>query len=167
VRIEEEVGRLLREKGLTVAVAESCTGGMIGQRLTSVSGSSGYFLGGVIAYSNALKLNLLDVAPETIEKEGAVSEATARQMAAGVMKALGADIGLSITGIAGPEGGTEAKPVGLVFVGLASAAGCGGHEFRFEGNRDDIRQQGCQNALRVLKEDLRKQGVKHGQETNG
>lgn len=113
------VGQLLQAQGQTVAVAESCTGGGLGAMFTAVPGSSSYFLGGVMAYANAVKTNLLSVTPETLNQFGAVSESTAQQMARGVQQALQTDWGISITGIAGPEGGTPTKPVGLVYVGIA------------------------------------------------
>lgn len=115
------VGNLLRQHRLTLATAESCTGGLLGHRLTDVPGSSDYYLGGVIAYANSVKVALLGVDPAVLEREGAVSEAVARQMAAGVRRLLGADIGIGITGIAGPAGGTAEKPVGLTYIALATA----------------------------------------------
>lgn len=119
VGLEEEVGRLLHERSITLAVAESCTGGLIGHRITDVPGSSEYFLGGVIAYSNEAKVRDLGVSTETLAREGAVSEATVREMARGVRLASGATIGLATSGIAGPGGGTPGKPVGTVCIGLA------------------------------------------------
>lgn len=113
------VGELLLQRGETLAVAESCTGGSIGSLLTAISGSSRYFLGGVIAYDNSVKIGLLDVNPHDLAREGAVSDIVAQQMALGVRAKLGATWGLSVTGIAGPGGGTETKPVGLVYIGLA------------------------------------------------
>ncbi|MFC1563875.1 nicotinamide-nucleotide amidohydrolase family protein, partial [candidate division KSB1 bacterium] len=119
--IERVVGDLLRRKNLTLAVAESCTGGLLGDRLTSVPGSSDYFIQGVITYSNESKIKLLSVSPETLLKTGAVSEETAAEMAEGIKKKSGSDIGISITGIAGPSGGTPEKPVGLVYIGLSDS----------------------------------------------
>jgi nicotinamide-nucleotide amidase len=112
-------GKLLQDRGQTLAVAESCTGGWLGETLTEVSGSSSYFLGGVISYSNDVKVNLLDVDRQILDQHGAVSAIVAAQMAQGVKAKLQSDWGISITGIAGPDGGTEAKPVGLVYVGIA------------------------------------------------
>ncbi|WP_088241310.1 competence/damage-inducible protein A [Calothrix rhizosoleniae] len=129
------VGELLRQKGETVAVAESCTGGLLGQMLTEISGSSDYFRGGVIAYDNSVKMGLLGVNPQDLEKLGAVSGTVAEQMAAGVRSSLGATWGLSITGIAGPMGGTESKPVGLVYIGLAGPEGVTSFENHFGARR--------------------------------
>jgi nicotinamide-nucleotide amidase len=117
------VGRLLAAKNQTVSVAESCTGGGLGQMFTEVAGSSRYFMGGVIAYDNRVKLNILGVNPDDLARSGAVSDIVAQQMASGVKQKLGTDWGISITGIAGPDGGTEAKPVGLVYIGIAHPNG--------------------------------------------
>jgi nicotinamide-nucleotide amidase len=117
------VGQLLVAKGQTLSVAESCTGGGLGQMLTETPGSSSYFMGGIISYANRVKVDLLGVNPEDLEREGAVSEIVARQMAAGVKAKLGTDWGVSITGVAGPGGGTENKPVGLVYIGIAAPDG--------------------------------------------
>ena len=121
--IEAAVVATLKEKGLTLACAESCTGGLVGKRITDVSGASEVFLGGCITYANEIKVKLLGVREETLRRYGAVSEQTAAEMAAGVRRALGADIGVSVTGIAGPGGGTSEKPVGTVFVGISSRLG--------------------------------------------
>ncbi len=121
--LEVVVGSRLREQGLTLAVAESCTGGMIGHRLTDVPGSSAYFLGTITTYAVAAKARLLNVRRETLDTEGAVSEATARQMAQEVRMLFRADVGVAVTGIAGPSGGTPEKPVGLTYVALATPDG--------------------------------------------
>lgn len=118
--LEVVVGRLLEVRNLTLAVAESCTGGLIGHRITNVPGSSHYFRGAVTAYAYDVKESLLGVRSRTLAEHGAVSEQTAREMAAGVRDAVSADVGVSVTGIAGPGGGTGEKPVGLVFVALAA-----------------------------------------------
>ena len=118
--LEEVVGRLLREAGATVAVAESCTGGLVASRMTDVPGSSDYLLEGVVSYSNAAKMARLEVPAGTIERHGAVSAETAAAMALGVRRTSGATYGLSTTGVAGPGGGTPEKPVGLVYLGLAA-----------------------------------------------
>lgn len=121
--LEVIVGRQLREQGLTLAVAESCTGGLIGHRITDVPGSSAYFLGGITTYAVAAKEHLLHVRRETLDTDGAVSEATARQMARGVRPLFRAEVGVAVTGIAGPSGGTAEKPVGLTYVALAAPDG--------------------------------------------
>jgi len=121
--LEEEVGNLLKEKGLTIATAESCTGGLVAATLVNVPGSSEYFKGSVVAYSNEVKEKVLGVNPETLNTFGAVSAQTAREMAEGVRKLLSADIGLSTTGIAGPGGGTAQKPVGLTYFAIATPEG--------------------------------------------
>ncbi|NOZ07100.1 MAG: CinA family protein [Chloroflexi bacterium] len=121
--LEAEIGELLGEQGLTLAVAESCTGGLLGHRITEVPGSSNYFLGGIISYSNEAKENLLGVQHQTLLRHGAVSEETAREMAQGARRALGSDLALAVTGIAGPGGGTIEKPVGLAYIALAHAGG--------------------------------------------
>ncbi len=115
-----ELGKRLRERALTLAVAESCTGGGLADAITDVAGSSDYFLGGVVSYSNDAKERLLGVNPAELAAHGAVSEPVARSMAEGVRRALGADLGVGITGIAGPGGGTVEKPVGLVYIALAA-----------------------------------------------
>lgn len=115
---EHQIGPLLRQRGATLATAESCTGGLIGHLVTNISGSSYYYLGGVMAYANTVKQNVLGVRAETLDIEGAVSEPAALQMAHGVCRLLGADYGLAVTGIAGPTGATPGKPVGLVYIAL-------------------------------------------------
>jgi len=155
LEIEEEVGRLLAGRGLTLAVAESCTGGLMGHRITSVSGSSAYFLGGIIAYSDEVKTRELGVVPEVLGREGAVSESIAEQMAAGIRDRFRADIGLGITGIAGPGGGSAEKPVGLVFIGLADSGGRRVCRFNFCGDRMSIKKSSCQAALEMLRKYLK------------
>ena len=121
--MEAVVGRLLKEQGKKLVTAESCTGGLLGNKITSVSGSSDYYLGGVIAYANRIKTEMLGVPDEVLQQHGAVSEEVACAMACGVMKRFGADYGIGITGVAGPTGGTEEKPVGTVYAALASSDG--------------------------------------------
>ncbi len=121
--LEAEVGKLLREKGLTISTAESCTGGLVAATLVNVAGSSEYFMGSVVAYDNAVKERVLGVGAQTLEKYGAVSAETAKEMAEGVRKLLGTDLALSTTGIAGPGGGTPEKPVGLTYFALATPEG--------------------------------------------
>lgn len=152
--LEEVVGRLLVEQAKTVAVAESCTGGSIGERLTRVAGSSRYFVGGVISYSNELKQSLAQVPVRLLEQHGAVSAEVAEAMAAGVRKSCGASIGLAVTGIAGPGGGTVEKPVGLVFIGLADENASRAERFQFRGDREIIRLRTTQTALDVLRRKL-------------
>jgi PncC family amidohydrolase len=118
--LEVTVGKLLLARGLTLALAESCTGGLVSHRLTEVAGSSDYFRGAVVAYANEVKRQLLGVRQGTLDVHGAVSAETALEMARGARRALGTDVGLSVTGIAGPGGGKPGKPVGLVFVALAA-----------------------------------------------
>lgn len=139
----------LRSAGETLAVAESCTGGWLGRDLTSIPGASEAFWGGVIAYDNAAKLALLSVSPGSLEEHGAVSEQVASEMAAGVAALSGATWGLSITGLAGPAGGTKAKPVGTVCVALAGPAHvC--RTFRFGGDRESVRREAVGAAIGLL-----------------
>jgi len=142
-----------RALGYKLAVAESCTGGMLGERLTSVPGSSDVFLGGVIAYHNDVKRNLLGVRSEDIERHGAVSEQVALQMASGVREKLGADVGVSVTGIAGPGGGTAEKPVGLVWVAVHGSE-VKARRFHVGGDRAEIRQRAAQAALEMVRRAL-------------
>lgn len=153
-RIEEIVGSLLNKKRWTLATAESCTGGLIAQRITDIPGSSRYFLGGIIAYDNAVKKNILGVPEEILEKYGAVSQETALAMAQGVRKLLQADISLAITGIAGPQGGTADKPVGLVYIALVGENINKWERFIFSGTRNDIRWRSANWALYLLKRSL-------------
>ncbi len=149
--MEAVVGRHLRERGFTIAVAESCTGGLIGHRLTSVSGSSAYVDRGVVCYSNDAKKDLLGVTESALNTHGAVSAQVARAMAEGVRTRSRADIGLSVTGLAGPMGGTSRKPVGLVYVGLATPTQSLTKQFRFYGDREAITLRSSQGALDVLR----------------
>jgi nicotinamide-nucleotide amidase len=142
-----------RASGFSLAVAESCTGGMLGERLTNIPGSSNVFLGGVIAYHNDVKLDLLGVRPEDIEKFGAVSEEVALQMASGIRERLGADVGVSVTGIAGPGGATAAKPVGLVWIAV-HASELKARRFHVGGDRAEIRQRAAQAALEMVRRAL-------------
>jgi nicotinamide-nucleotide amidase len=137
--MDSVVARMFREKGLSVAVAESCTGGLVAKRLTDIPGSSSYFREGVISYSDAAKTNILQVPSELISQHGAVSVEVAKAMAKGMRKLAGTDLALAVTGIAGPDGGSEAKPVGTVFIALASSAGCQAKMYRFYGDRNEIR----------------------------
>lgn len=145
------VVRSLAAAGETVAVAESCTGGGLGRRLTSVPGSSAVFRGGIVAYANDLKERLLGVPADVLAREGAVSAATAEHLAAGVRERLGATWGVAVTGVAGPDGGTPDKPVGQVFIAVAGAAGARARGFRFIGDREQIRVWTEQYALDALR----------------
>ena len=145
--MEQVLGKLLTERGMTISTAESCTGGLVSRRLTEVPGSSKYFLEGVVSYSNEAKIRLLNVPRETIETYGAVSSETAEAMAKGMRKISGADIALSVTGIAGPDGGTPEKPVGTVFIGYSDTHGEGSKKFLFPGDRYLIRWRTSQAAL--------------------
>jgi nicotinamide-nucleotide amidase len=149
--LEEVVARLLTENRTTVAVAESCTGGMLAERLTNLAGSSAYFLGGVVCYSNELKTSLVGVPAETIEAKGAVSSEVALALADGIRRRTGATLGVGITGIAGPGGGTPEKPVGLVHIGIADERGPRERAFRFTGDRDRIRSYATQTALDTIR----------------
>ena len=152
--LEQAVIQGLIDAGKTVAVAESCTGGMLGARLTEVSGSSAAFLGGVLSYSNDAKARLLGVEPALLAKYGAVSAPVAEAMARGARERLGADIGVSITGVAGPDGGTPEKPVGLVYIGVAAGGRVRAVENHFIGIRADIRRRSTQMALQLIRETL-------------
>jgi nicotinamide-nucleotide amidase len=147
----ELVGRLLAARKATLATAESCTGGLLGGMLTAVSGSSEYYLGGVVSYANRIKAQQLGVDPDMLEEHGAVSEPVARAMAEGVRQQFGVDYGIGITGIAGPSGGTAAKPVGLVYIALADAAGVFVQENHFVGGRERVREWSCLTALNLLR----------------
>jgi len=155
-RLEERAAELLKSRGLTLAVAESCTGGLLSAMITSVAGSSEFFTGGVVAYSNEVKVALLNVSETTLADVGAVSARTAAEMAAGVRSRLGTDIGISITGVAGPGGGTPEKPVGTVFIGLShpgadpSTMSVATRSYRFRGQRSEIRLSSAEAALETL-----------------
>lgn len=152
--LEGVVGGQLLARGWTLAVAESCTGGYLMDRLTNISGSSSYLLGGVVAYCNSVKERLLGVDPQVLAREGAVSEAVARQMARGVRERLGADVGVSTTGVAGPTGGTAEKPVGTVWVGYADAHGDHAVRFRFVDDRLLNKELSGTAALNLLRRHL-------------
>lgn len=145
-----QIAAALRARKQTLATAESCTGGLVGAALTSLPGSSAWYLGGVVAYANDLKLRLLGVAPELLAARGAVSLETATAMAAGARAATGADFAVSVTGIAGPAGGTKEKPVGLAYIGVAAPHGTAAFRHRFSGSRADVRAAAVEAALRHL-----------------
>jgi nicotinamide-nucleotide amidase len=149
--VQELVLDACRVRGLTLATAESCTGGLVAQRLTSVPGSSDVFLGAVVAYADEVKARELGVQPETLARHGAVSAETAAAMAAGVRERLGADVAVAVTGIAGPGGGTEEKPVGLVYLHAEGPDGGRGVEFQFAGDRGSIRRRAAVTALHLVR----------------
>ena len=151
MKIEEEIGRLLRNKKLTLSVAESCTGGLISNMITNFAGSSDYFERGYVVYSNRSKIELLDVPEEIIKGYGAVSSHSAIVMAEGVKRKSGTDIGLSVTGIAGPGGGTIEKPVGLVYIAVAGKKKTECKEYKFKGERLKIKSESAKAALKDLK----------------
>ena len=152
--MEAVVGKLLRSRGATVSVAESCTGGALAERLTSVAGSSDYFVGGFLVYTNLLKTSLLGVDAGLLEQRGAVSEAVAEAMALGAKERTGSTFALSVTGVAGPTGGSEEKPVGSVVIGFAGPGGSRAHNFRFPGDRPRVRGFAVQAALDLLRRAL-------------
>ena len=149
--LEQVIVARLTERNLTLATAESCTGGLIGSRITDVSGSSETYLVGFVTYSNQAKKELLGVDEQLLIEYGAVSEQVARAMAEGARRVSGADVAISVTGVAGPTGGTAAKPVGLVYMALAAADGTIAFEHRFSGSRMDIKQRASQAALNMLR----------------
>lgn len=149
--LEEVVGQLLKTQRLTIGLAESCTGGLVGHRLTQVPGSSDYFRGGVVAYANQLKESPLGVPKKMLKKYGAVSPQGAQAMAVGIRRLSESDIGLSITGIAGPTGGTKQKPVGLVYIGLHAQGKSRALRFLFSGDRATIKFKASQTALNLLR----------------
>lgn len=148
---EVVVGRLLRERQLTLSAAESCTGGLLCHRITNVPGSSAYFERGVVVYSNRAKEELLGVPRELLATHGAVSAPVAEAMARGICQKTGTPLGLAITGVAGPEGGTPAKPVGTVYIALATPDGTRSQRFSFAGGRDAVKWQSTQIALDLLR----------------
>lgn len=152
LKASEKVLACCVENNWTLSVAESCTGGLLGGCLTATPGSSVFFLGGVIAYSNSLKTGLIMVPPETIRLKGAVSSDTAAAMARGVVRVTGSDCGISITGIAGPDGGTPDKPVGTVWFTVVWPGGEMSRSYQFTGNRDKVREQAVQSAMDLFLE---------------
>jgi nicotinamide-nucleotide amidase len=152
--LARELAKVLGTRSLQLATAESCTGGWVGKVLTEIPGSSSWYLGGIVSYSNALKTTLLGVQPGTLETHGAVSPETAREMAIGAIERCGGTCGLSVTGVAGPDGGTAQKPVGLVWFGWAVKRGeqIAVHtaQERFAGDRDAVRRQAVARALRGM-----------------
>jgi PncC family amidohydrolase len=149
--LEVSVGKLLSAQNLTLALAESCTGGLVSHRLTEVPGSSAYFLGGVVAYANAVKEQLLGVSHATLHDHGAVSAETAVEMARGARRALGTDVGLSVTGIAGPTGDMPGKPVGLVYVALSTRSDERCERHVWGGDRSENKARSAAAALDLLR----------------
>ena len=154
ITLEEQVGKLLLEKKQTLALAESCTGGLISHRITRVAGSSAYYLGGAVTYANDAKMQFLGVQSETLEKHGAVSQQTALEMSRGIKQRTGATIAVSVTGIAGPSGGSPEKPVGTVWVALAHHDGTRALQPRLIGDREEIRRRATQSALELVRRTL-------------
>jgi PncC family amidohydrolase len=152
---EITIGNLLRARGWRLAVAESCTGGLIGHRITNIPGSSTYYMGSITAYAYEAKVRLLGVRWETLEAHGAVSEPVVIEMARGVRRALAADVGLSVSGIAGPGGGTPEKPVGLTCIGLSVPDYERAWTFTWHGNRIQNKEQTAEKALQLLAEFLK------------
>ncbi len=149
---EVGVGQLLLEKGYTIACAESCTGGLLTSCLTDVAGSSAYVKGSVVSYTNEVKHGLLGVSQKLLDTVGAVSSEVAAEMAEGVRRVIGSDIGVSVTGLAGPGGGTAEKPVGLVFIGISDSSGTNVIKCIFKGSRVEVKQQAAQRALQLIAE---------------
>jgi len=154
MKLERLIGDLLRETGWTVSIAESCTGGLICDRITDVSGSSDYFMGGMVTYSNESKAKHLGIPLEHIKKYGAVSPQVARKMAQGVRKAFHTTFGLSTTGVAGPKGGTKRSPVGRVFIGIAGGKRIWVKKLDFKGNRREIKEKATERSLEFFYEKL-------------
>jgi len=152
--LEQEIGNLLRQKGLTLGVVESATGGLISHRITNVPGSSDYYKGSVTAYSNEAKIKVIGVKEDTLDKYGAVSYQVAEEMALGGKKVLAVDICLADTGIAGPSGATPEKPVGLFYIGLSNPTGTYTRKHIFRGNREQNKRDAAEAALSWLKEYL-------------
>jgi nicotinamide-nucleotide amidase len=167
--VDEQVAALLREQGMTVATAESCTGGLLAARLTDLAGSSDYFLGAIVAYSNEVKVRQAGVPAEMIERHGAVSAEVAAALAAGARTRLGADAGVGVTGIAGPGGGSEEKPVGLVWISVALGEGeedVVTRSVNLPGGRADIRDRATTVAMHLLRRALTGRRRAHGTSTS-
>ncbi|GAM08701.1 cinA-like protein [Geobacter sp. OR-1] len=143
----QALASLLKNRGLTISVAESCTGGLLASMLTELAGSSAYFVAGVVAYANPAKTAFLGVPPDLIERNGAVSAEVAAAMAEGILRKTGSDLALSITGIAGPDGGTTEKPVGTVYLGLADCNGSSAKLLQLSGSRNNIRILSATSAM--------------------
>jgi PncC family amidohydrolase len=148
--LERKIGEILQERSLTLGLAESCTGGLVASRITDVPGSSAYFMAGFVTYSNKAKTKFLSVPDKIIARHGAVSNIVAEHMARGVRAGARVDIGVSITGIAGPAGGSPEKPVGTVFIGLSTKKEVFVRKFLFSGNRREVRKRSSEEALTML-----------------
>lgn len=148
--LAEKIGDLLRDANFSLSVAESCTGGLVSNLITNVSGSSDYFDRGFVTYSDNAKIELLGVPSSCLLNFGAVSRAVAEEMADGARRNSGTDVGLSTTGFAGPTGGTKEKPIGLVFIGIAGADGVVSEKFNFSGGRLDVKRKAAEQALELL-----------------
>jgi PncC family amidohydrolase len=159
--LAKKLGALLTQNAKTLAVAESCTGGLLGGAITAVPGSSAYFKGGVIAYSNELKQRLLGVPKSLLDKKGAVSAETVEAMASGACRACHTDCAIAVSGVAGPGGGTREKPVGLVYVGIAAGKKVRSYRYLLKGNRRSIRKQAVREALERMVEELLSQPPSH------
>jgi len=146
----ETIAELMNKHKLTLAIAESCTGGLICHTVTNIAGSSSFFEMGIVSYSDTAKMNLLNVQRKTLQRYGAVSSQTAEEMAQGIRTKAGVDIGLSTTGIAGPGGGTATKPVGLVYIALSHKKGTTAYKYTFSGDRWNNKKSACQNSLELL-----------------
>lgn len=149
-KLHYDVGKELFEKKLTLALAESCSGGLIAHRITQVPGASRFFVGGIVAYSNDLKIQILGVNPDVINKYGAVSKETALEMAHGMCHISGAEISCSVTGITGPEGGTKEKPVGTVYIAIVSHRRAICERCQFTGSREEIKNKTANRALELI-----------------
>ncbi|MDD5530635.1 MAG: CinA family protein [bacterium] len=156
MNLSKELARILKEKKLTISVVESCTGGLIQKLITDTAGSSEYFLGGVVAYSNKLKEKLIGVKHTTLLKYGAVSKETSVELANGITKITGSNIGISTTGIAGPGGGTKDKPVGLIYIGIRIGKKTTSYKYIFKGTREQIRKQTAEEGLKKVIEIVKK-----------
>jgi PncC family amidohydrolase len=152
--LSKEIGRVMGEKAGTLSLAESCTGGYVSSLITDIPGSSSYFLGAVVSYSNEVKQELLNVDGALIKDKGAVSAQVAEAMASGIRRAIGSDIGAGITGIAGPSGGTEQKPVGVAYIGFDNGKDRKTRELRCEGTRGEIKEKFAQALLEFILENI-------------
>jgi len=154
MKLESEIAAILKKKKKTIALAESCTGGLISHRITNIPGSSKYFKGEIVAYSNEIKRSILDVPSDIIKKNGAVSRAAVRAMAKGARSVFGTDIAAAVTGIAGPGGGSRAKPVGLAYIAVCSKKSCKTRKILVKGSREEIKSAFAEAVLREIREFL-------------